>query len=255
MLLASTVSFVTGQTTSHTSVSVTTTIRGTRTLTSTRTVSTATSPSSSPTSPGDASWTSDSTFRSSCLNSTNSWREHHNATALSWNATLASVAQKWTAKCLWEHSGSGFGENLAIGYPDVSDSIDGWGYERSKYNFESPQFTEQTGHFSQLVWKGSKQVGCGRTFCGSASNTQKRAQKADSGWFLACEYYPPGNVAGEYEANVQSQLPEGDTSHGFIGDAPSDAGYIQSSTANTPLGESCWMVLGALLAVSVLLIR
>ncbi|KAF2098977.1 PR-1-like protein, partial [Rhizodiscina lignyota] len=106
-----------------------------------------------------------SQFRNDCVNSTNTYRAQHNATNIHWNSTLASVAQKWTDRCIWSHSGSGFGENLAIGYATVTDAVDGWGDERAHFDFENPHFTEQTGHFSQLVWKASTSIGCARTFC------------------------------------------------------------------------------------------
>ena len=48
-----------------------------------------------------------------------------------------------------------------------------------------------TGHFTQVVWKNSVQLGIGIAF---SSNSQKA-------WVVA-EYYPPGNVAGQFAANV-----------------------------------------------------
>ncbi len=47
---------------------------------------------------------------------------------------------------------------------------------------------QASGHFSQLVWKGSTQLGCGySTKC----------------QMLTCNYSPPGNVAGQFASNVQ----------------------------------------------------
>ena len=33
------------------------------------------------------------------------------------------------------------------------------------YNWDNPGFSESTGHFTQIVWKASTQVGCSRTLC------------------------------------------------------------------------------------------
>jgi hypothetical protein len=44
-------------------------------------------------------------------------------------------------------------------------------------------------------------VGCGKTDCGNAGGKGKAWD-----WFLICEYYPPGNVDGAYQANVQSEV-------------------------------------------------
>ena len=44
----------------------------------------------------------------------------------------------------------------------------------------------------QIVWKGTKALGCAKKFCPSA-------------WgYLECDYYPPGNVLGAFAQNVES---------------------------------------------------
>jgi hypothetical protein len=78
------------------------------------------------------------------------------------------------------------GENLAAGYANASASIDAWGLERESYNFNSPGFSEQTGHFTQLVWKSTTSVGCGRVDCNGSGGTP--------GWYVVCEYWPAGNI-------------------------------------------------------------
>jgi len=48
-----------------------------------------------------------------------------------------------------------------------------------------------SGHFTQVVWKSSTQVGCAV------------AGPSKSGWFyVGCNYTPPGNYQGQYVANV-----------------------------------------------------
>lgn len=59
----------------------------------------------------------------------------------------------------------GVGENIAAAYKNVVDSVDAWGLERTTYNYEKPGFAEATGHFTQVVWKGSTYVGCARIDC------------------------------------------------------------------------------------------
>lgn len=54
--------------------------------------------------PASSSYTSDNNFRSSILNSTNFYRNQHNATALTWNNSLATYATTYANKCLWTHS-------------------------------------------------------------------------------------------------------------------------------------------------------
>ncbi len=99
-----------------------------------------------------------------------------------------------------------YGENLAMGYPSAAASVDAWGDERSEYNYDDPSFSEATGHFTQLVWKDSTQVGCARTLCGS------------HGWYLVCEYWPRGNVIGQFADEVARQT-NGTTAAGSGGAA------------------------------------
>lgn len=52
----------------------------------------------------------------------NTNRARHNATALTWDTTVATSAQTWANKCIWDHEGNtGYGENL---YWTSSQNID-----------------------------------------------------------------------------------------------------------------------------------
>ena len=63
------------------------------------------------------------------------------------------------------------GENLAAGYANASATVSAWGDERSSYSFAKQGFYEKTGHFTQVVWKSTKTVGCGRARCFGKNNT------------------------------------------------------------------------------------
>jgi len=139
---------------------------------------------------------SNDAFTSAVLNSTNFFRSEHNASWAVWNDTIASFAQSYLAgndDCAFEHSGGPYGENIALGCREVTGCIDLWGNERALYDYDRPGFAHETGHFTQLVWKNSSSVGCGRRLCG------------ERGWFLACEYWPRGNVMGRFEEQVNRQ--------------------------------------------------
>ncbi|CAK7242788.1 MAG: hypothetical protein STHCBS139747_004290 [Sporothrix thermara] len=149
-------------------------------------------------------YVSDKVFMSAILNSTNFFRREHNATAVVWNATIASFADEYLANdtdCTFAHSGGPYGENIAVGYQSVQDAVDAWGNERSKYSFNDPGFSEATGHFTQLVWKNSTSVGCGRKLCGGKADGSK-----STGWFLVCEYWPRGNIIGQFAEEVGRQI-------------------------------------------------
>ena len=66
-----------------------------------------------------------------------------------------------------------------------------WYEEESKYNYRSAQFSTSTGHFTQVVWAGSTQMGAGRAV--SSSGAQ----------FVVARYSPAGNVRGKFEENVR----------------------------------------------------
>ena len=76
---------------------VTSTITTTQYLTLTSTVAPSVPSASS-------SYSSDTDFVSSVLNSTNFYRTQHYASALTWNDTLATYAAKYANNCVWKHS-------------------------------------------------------------------------------------------------------------------------------------------------------
>lgn len=130
-------------------------------------------------------------------------RAEHCAAPLTWSTTLAAVAQRWADSlrdhgCTFGHSGGAYGENLAagtIGALDPEATVAMWYDEVKLYRFPDGGFSPTTGHFTQLVWRGTTQVGCGHSQC-----------KGNDIW--VCEYDPPGNWDGEYRTNV---LPRGCT--------------------------------------------
>ncbi len=96
---------------------------------------------------------------------------------------------------------SGVGENLSWqasstqvpGAP--ASAVDSWYSEIKDYDFSlpAPVDSSKTGHFTQLVWKGSTRIGAGRV-CGQGGE-----------WFetyVAVVFSPAGNMAGQYQANV-----------------------------------------------------
>ena len=134
-------------------------------------------------------------FSSSMTNVHNAKRSLHVDTgSLTWSEELAAYAQNYADQydCSGNlvHSGGPYGENLALGY-GLTGAVDAWYDEISKYNYDDPGYSPQTGHFTQVVWKSSTQVGCGYKYCGSYW-----------GDYVVCEYAPAGNVIGEFAENV-----------------------------------------------------
>lgn len=51
-------------------------------------------------------------------------------------------------------------------------------------------FFDVSGHFTQVVWKGSRELGVGK------------ARGRDGKVYVVANYRPAGNMMGEYEKNV-----------------------------------------------------
>ncbi|CAG80748.1 YALI0D08140p [Yarrowia lipolytica CLIB122] len=150
-------------------------------------------PSPSPQAEAPASKSSNlDSWSQSILDTQNAKRAEHGVGAFAWNETLANFASDYLekAQCNFAHSGGPYGENLAMGYPSAQAAVNGWYDEVKDYNFAQGDFSMATGHFTQMVWKGSNQLGCAKKECGG------------NGAYVVCEYYPRGNIIGAFQQNV-----------------------------------------------------
>ena len=137
--------------------------------------------------------------------------DHHNharqevgVQPLIWSTRLAEYAQSWADylsinnTCTMKHSscidndGNKIGENLWWGssysfYKPIDASI-GWLGEKEYYLYQQfGQLTEKPiGHYTQMVWKNTKEIGVGIAYC------------ANGGMIIVASYNPPGNWIGEY---------------------------------------------------------
>jgi pathogenesis-related protein 1 len=120
--------------------------------------------------------------------------------ALTWSAELAAYAQAWaddlaSRECAFEHrSGEkkerGYGENIFMGngrdytaldassswYSEIKDYVHGPLNSSNWYN---------TGHYTQVVWSNTTEVGAGTATCKSGAI------------IIVANYNPPGNYMGQ----------------------------------------------------------
>lgn len=140
-------------------------------------------------------------------------RSQYQLPKLSWSNELANFSQQWADylklnnHCNMQHrphSGShktNYGENLFWASPLTwSDGrveiqkfsgttvVNDWASEVDFYNYRNNQCqkNQQCGHYTQIVWKDSRKVGCARAIC------------SDSSQVWVCSYDPPGNWVGQH---------------------------------------------------------
>ncbi len=131
------------------------------------------------------------------LDAHNRLRARHCAEPLVWSDALARVAKTWVDHlaargCMLQHSETQYGENISAGSASTQtpDQVaDLWYREGASYNFGSGGFSMRTGHFTQLVWRGSRRLGCAAASCGDLR-------------LWVCNYDPPGNMMGSFKTNV-----------------------------------------------------
>ncbi|KAI4272555.1 MAG: hypothetical protein LQ337_005232 [Flavoplaca oasis] len=147
------------------------------------------------------SYSNNDIFKSTLLEPHNTYRTSHNASSLLWHSTRATSADRHAQPCDFTHSKNiPFGENLAAGYPNTTAAVEVWGNEREHYDFSDAEFDDETGHFTQVVWKTTTDVGCGAAWCDGENGTP--------GWYLVCQYFPAGNVNGVFKDNVEEEMTE-----------------------------------------------
>ncbi|KAJ5789954.1 uncharacterized protein N7518_006965 [Penicillium psychrosexuale] len=182
------------------------------TTTAAATTSVATSSATSTTAAAATSSSTDS-YQESILYYHNIHRSEHSVGDLTWSDDLAGAANTLASRCVYGHdtsivSASGdYGQNIAYGYDaaEVGEKIisgmmytDEAPYFANLYGEANPDMTnfEKWGHFTQIVWKATTQVGCATVSCSDLGNVGSAAP------YTVCNYGSPGNYAGEYADNV-----------------------------------------------------
>lgn len=136
-------------------------------------------------------------FGKEALEAHNKFRAAHQAPPLTWSSALAQDAEVWAKKIAkkgrLEHDDTKDGENIYMVCGreiDGTDAVNSWYSEVKDYNFGKPGFQSNTGHFTQVVWKSSEELGIGR------------AKSADGKEFVVGRYKPAGNMMRAFAENV-----------------------------------------------------
>ncbi len=141
------------------------------------------------------------------LQAHNGVRKKHGLQPLKWSDKLARYSQEWaddlgrSRHCQIRHRQGTppFGENLYRSSPltwsngqsevmaiNIKEVVKAWTDEEKWYNYQrnSCQPGKKCGHYTQIVWKKTTEVGCAIKVCADKSQT----------W--VCSYNPPGNWTG-----------------------------------------------------------
>jgi uncharacterized protein YkwD len=124
----------------------------------------------------------------------NSVRKPLRIAPLSWSNELALKAQDWANNLIktgkfYHRQHTAYGENLleftgtsANAKPE--EVVQEWKAEVIDYDYSSNRCRSVCGHYTQIVWRSTREVGC------AVARSARREV-----W--VCEYDPPGNVAGQ----------------------------------------------------------
>lgn len=141
-------------------------------------------------------------FEEEFLNAHNEFRRKHGVPPLVLSKKLSKYAEEWaktlTKKGRLEHRDQNdYGENIFYAWSSdpgfaVSgrDAVDKWYSEIKDHTFGREPSSLASGHFSQVVWEESKEVGVGI------------AKTKDGHIYVVANYFPPGNVVGSFAKNV-----------------------------------------------------
>jgi len=122
----------------------------------------------------------------------NQVRERVEVPPLRWSDRLAAQAQDWASRLVSEDQFYHrphpiFGENLfeiTGRRASPADVVGYWSSESKDYSYPANTCRDICGHYTQLVWSGTREVGCA-----VARDSLREV------W--VCNYNPPGNWVGE----------------------------------------------------------
>lgn len=144
--------------------------------------------------------------KTECVEWHNRYRKIHQAPDVKWSNTVAGHAQSWADdlanRDAFEHAKSRFGEGENMyksgGDSDYScrNAIKAFYNEEQYYDYDAAKYSSKAGHFTQVVWIKSTEIGVGKAMTGSGAT------------ILVFRYNPSGNYLGSFAENVKPPIGE-----------------------------------------------
>ncbi|KAJ0181412.1 hypothetical protein K1T71_003497 [Dendrolimus kikuchii] len=143
-----------------------------------------------------------SEFENEALEIHNEYRREHGVPPLVLNKDITKISQKWAEELAKKDAmayslNQNYGESVYCGWSADSntkirakDCVEKWYSEINEYSFGKEPEILNCGHFTQIVWKTTREIGVG-------------SAKSKSGkLYVVANYYPPGNYSGLFAKNV-----------------------------------------------------
>ncbi|XP_011310840.1 uncharacterized protein [Fopius arisanus] len=165
-----------------------------------------------------------------CLETHNFFRARHGVPPLRLNRQLCKTSQDWASilatKGRLEHRANiEYGENLYCMWSsnpktivNGDEPVNEWYAEEAQHQYSKEPTTLKTGHFTQVVWRDSTELGVGMS------------RNRNGEVYVVCNYNPAGNFLGSFMENV---LPPG-------GSLPGKSNSLSPRGAHTAVDEASW---------------
>ena len=140
-------------------------------------------------------------FNNELLKYHNDMRKKHNSPELNLNEKLNQIAKEYAKELInsnkiifspYTYKGEPLGENIYNSeniYIEPKEVFDQWYNEYKKYDFQSKKFQKEACHFTQIIWKNTKEVGFG-------------IENNSSKIYIVALYFPAGNIFEEFTKNI-----------------------------------------------------
>ena len=131
----------------------------------------------------------------------NEFRKEHNSPNLKLNPKLCDMAKDYAKELISnknkdntkKYNNEILGSNIYLS--ETKDNqpekiIKKWYNEKENFDYDYNYFQKNAAHFTQMVWKGTKEIGIGIV--------------EEDKFCLVLFYYPPGNILGKFTDNVEN---------------------------------------------------